>query len=62
MQNDICDGMSLYLDKYLLMRTRDNGLYLYERWRTEPDCLPNMSHTKPYLWQTKLYRRNIVYY
>ena len=27
---DVCGGMSLYLDKYLLMMTSDNGLYLYE--------------------------------
>ena len=30
MQKDDCAGMSLYLDKYLLMETRDKGLYLYE--------------------------------
>ena len=30
MQDDVCSGMSLYLDKYLLMMTIDNGLYLYE--------------------------------
>ena len=30
MQKDVCNGMSLYLDKYLLMSTDDNGLYLYE--------------------------------
>ena len=30
MQKDNCFGMSLYLDKYLLVETHDNGLYLYE--------------------------------
>ena len=30
MQKDGCFGMSLYLDKYLLVETHDNGLYLYE--------------------------------
>ena len=30
MQKDGCDGMSLYLDKYLLVKTNDKGLYLYE--------------------------------
>ena len=30
MQKDDCFGMSLYLDKYLLVITHDNGLYLYE--------------------------------
>ena len=30
MQNDVCTGMRLYLDKYLLIETDDNGLYLYE--------------------------------
>ena len=30
MQNDVCFGMSLYQDKYLLVTTEDNGLYLYE--------------------------------
>ena len=30
MQKDDCNGMSLYLDKYLLMATADNGLYLYK--------------------------------
>ena len=29
-QKDGCDGMSLYMDKYLLVWTNDNGLYLYE--------------------------------
>ena len=30
MQDVVCGGMSLYLDKYLLMESGDNGLYLYE--------------------------------
>ena len=30
MHKDVCTGMSLYLDKYLLIMTADNGLYLYE--------------------------------
>ena len=29
-QKGVCTGMSLYLDKYLLMDSADNGLYLYE--------------------------------
>ena len=30
MQDDVSSGLRLYLDKYLLVETPDNGLYLYE--------------------------------